>query len=333
MTFAIGQGAMNSCETVLNKLDALLKRVEDDIHELEILDADLLETSAWYESCRHDRRTMLEKGAQALIHRSPRTGGPHLRRIEVTDDTTATKACDAAHTPLNVLLENANSDGALVKFALRVFANSSAWELCYGTGALRTPPALVIESRGGHGELKKLIAERVKEAQTRGLEPRLVVMTDSDGEWSGDVSDHAKQIRDKCASDGVACPPLNKRTAENYLPDAIWRAWSDGLQGTTIRPTVDALLGLSYQQRDHVRFENRGRAPCELSKPNVAALFADVSTADQELLKAADLRGAASKALTAALEWPFPTLTPTNIRTRDHDGDLEALVRCIEDWL
>jgi hypothetical protein len=276
---------------------------------------------------------MLEKCAQALLYRSPRTRGPHLRRIEVTDEATATNACGIAHTPLHVLLENADSDGALVKFALMLFSNAETWELCYGAGALRTPPAIVIESRGGHGELKKLLVARVKEAVDRGLEPRIVVVTDSDGEWVGDVKDHAKGIRKECATHRVPCPPLNKRSAENYIPDAVWIASSAGLQGTAMRPTVEALLRLSYQQRDHVRFETSNTAPWDPSKPNVAALFAGVLAADHDLLMKAGLRAAASKALAFALETRVATLGRAEIESRDRDGDLEALARCIEDGL
>lgn len=324
---------MNGKEAALNKLDALLMRVEDDVHELEIIDADFLEASAWYESCRSDRRNMLEKCAQTLVHRSPRTRGPHLRRIEVTDETAAANACDMAHTPLHVLLENADSDGALVKFALMLFASPAAWELCYGGGSRRTPPAVVIESRGGHGELKKLLMTRIKEAADRGLEPRIVVMTDSDGEWVGDVKDHARGIRDECAAQSVPCPPLNKRTAENYIPDAVWSAWSAGLQGAKIRPTVEALLRLSYQQRDHVRFEKSNTDPWNASEPNVAALYAGVPDADQDLLRTASLRAAASNAIAFALGARIPALGRAEVQSRDHDGDLEALARCIEDGL
>ncbi len=324
---------MNGSESVLSNLDRLVMRVEDDVHELEIRDADLLAASAWYRSCRTDRRNMLEKCAKAMLHRSPRTRGPHLRRVEVTDETTSKNAWGLAYTPLHVLLENADSDGALVKFALMIFSNAGTWELCYGAGALRTPAAVVIESRGGHGELKKLLVARVREAVDRGLEPRIVVVTDCDGEWVGDVKDHATGIRDECATHGVPCPPLNKRSAENYIPDAVWIAWSAGLQGTSIRPTVEALLRLSYEQRDHVRFEKSDTAPWDPSKPNAAALFAGVSLADRDLLMKASLRAAASRALAFALEAHVTTLGRAEIQTRDRDGDLEALAHCIEDGL
>ena len=66
MRFAIEHEAMNGPEAVLNLLDSLLARAEDDIHELEILDADLLENSTWYASCRPERRKLLEKSAEAF---------------------------------------------------------------------------------------------------------------------------------------------------------------------------------------------------------------------------------------------------------------------------
>jgi hypothetical protein len=185
MTFAVKHAAMNGSETVLNALDALIARAEDDIHELEIADADLLEGSQWYRSCRPDRRKVLERSAVTSLYRPPRTRGPHLRRVEVTDEDTARSARAIAHTPLQVLVENAESDGSLVKFALRAFATPAGWELCFGAGAVRTPPALWIESPGGYGELPKLLQTRLKQASERGIEPRIVVITDSDGETPG----------------------------------------------------------------------------------------------------------------------------------------------------
>ena len=236
---------------------------------------------------------------------------------------------------LNLLPINGYGEqgGVLVKFALMVFATSATWDLCYGAGEVRTPPAFRIESAGGHGELKKLLAARVKEAVDRGFEPRVIVMTDSDGEWVGDVKQHAKRIRDQCAVDGVPCPPINKRTAENYIPDAIWNAWSADQPQTKIRPTIEALLRLSYQQRDHVRFETSNTAPWNSSESNVAALFAGVSAADESLPQMASLKGAASSALAFALQKRLPTLGRAELQARDRDGDLEALARSIEDGL
>jgi hypothetical protein len=333
MLFAVRLDAMNGSETVLNLLDALIARIEDDIHELEIADADLLETSGWYKSCRPDRRNMLEKSAKASLHRAPRTRGPHLRRIEVQDENTAKSARSIANTPLQVLVENFESDGALVKFALKTFATKAAWELCFGAGAQCTPPALRIESPGGHGELPKLLNARLKEAADRGIEPRVVVIVDCDGEWVGDVKAYAKRIRDECAAVAVPCPPLNKRSAENYITDAVWRAWAAEPSHTNSRPAVDALLRLSYYQRDHVKIGPGNSDPWDLSNPKAVSLFANVSAQDWDLLKVASLKGRDSRAIASILETHKSILTRAEFLARDNQGDLEAVVRSIEDGL
>ena len=73
MLFSIDSAAMNGGEDRYNALDQILARVEFDIHEIEIADADLLQESAWYESCRPDRRSgsPLPQGRN-LIRRSRR---------------------------------------------------------------------------------------------------------------------------------------------------------------------------------------------------------------------------------------------------------------------
>jgi hypothetical protein len=266
MLFAIFPGAMDGPEDVLNALDAIVVRAADDVHEIEILQADDLARSKWYASSRFDRQKLLEEIAGASHHRAPRTRGPHLRRIEVRDDATAAQARSRAYAPLLLLAENAVSDGALVEAALRVFGAPKAIELCFGAPSRLEPPSFQIESWGGNGELKKLIVARLTEAAARGRAPRLVVVTDSDGEWPGDVKPDAKEIRDKCSDEGVPCPPLNKRTVENYIPDAVWRAWASVRERANARPAVEALLKLSPAQRDHVHISDRDVKPWDRAK-------------------------------------------------------------------
>jgi hypothetical protein len=332
MTFSITAAAMNS-ESGLNKLDALLKRIEEDVHEMEILDADLLEETLWYQTSRAERRLLLMKIATAMLHRSPRLHGPHVQRCEVKDERTAAQACEAAYTPLYILVENDNSDGRLVKFVLMAFANRETLDLCYGTGQSRTPKACELESRGGSGELKKLIEKRADEAAARGVAPRIVVAADSDGEWPGDIKQAAQEIRDTCTNRGIACPPLNKRTAENYVPDGVWGVWANKPEQTNIRPAIEALLRLSHVQRDHVRLDKSNTAPWTGTETNAAALFSGVSTADETVLIAASLKKAAAKAIDLALGSALAAPLRADILSRDPAGELEALARTIEDYL
>ena len=217
MVFAIKKEAMNGPERVLNLLDSVLARVEGEVHEMEIADADFLESSAWYDSCRRDRRKMLEKVAEALLHRAPRSRGPHLRRIEVTDEGTAQYARSMANTPLTLLVENSESDGALVKAALKAFSSSATCELCLGFGALQAPKAFSIDSGGGYGELTKRFAQYLKEAGARGVDPRIIVMTESDGEWIGDVKNYVRacQKSPKQKTGQLFFKMLRKRNGES----------------------------------------------------------------------------------------------------------------------
>jgi hypothetical protein len=333
MRFAIKFSAMNGPESVLNKLDDLLARVEDEIHELEVMEADLVEESAWYLSCRPTRRVVLEKIAQTTIYRSPRISGPHLRRIEVVDQPTADSARALAYTPLHVIVENFSSDGTLVKFALQLFASKEVLALCLGAGAKQTPPALRVESPGGHGEIPKLLDERIGEAVTRGIIPRILVVTDSDGEWVGDVKPHAQQLRNKCATAGVPCRLLSKRTVENYIPDSAWLAWAAETQHASARPAIGALLRLTAAQRDYVNMGPGNTEPWDSSKSQASTLFIGVSPGDQALLKSANLKGRRSSGIAYILHTYGPACTPADVQARDSQGDLETLVQHIKDEL
>jgi hypothetical protein len=213
------------------------------------------------------------------------------------------------------------------------FASRETLDLCYGRGQSKTPKACEIESRGGSGELKKLIEKRADEAVARGVAPRIVVAADSDGEWPGDIKQHAQEIRDTCSYRGIACPPLNKRTAENYVPDGVWTAWASQPEETNIRPAIEALMRLSPVQRDHVKLDKSNTAPWRGAEPEAVALFSTVSTADETLLVTTSLKKAAASAMDLALGGGLAASVRADILSRDPAGELETLARRIEDYL
>lgn len=330
MTFAISASAMAAGPS-LGRLDGILNRVEDGVHKLEIKDADVLEASAWYQT-RPERQMLLRKCALASVYEAPRTRGPHSRRVEVPAQLTSEQAYDLAHTPLRILLENDNSDGALVKFAVRAYGSEDTWGLCFGDLAQATPKAVEVESRGGFGELKKLIHRPCEEAQARAIAPRLVVMTDSDGEWVGDIKDHAKEIHAECKTLGIPCAPLGKRTAENYVPAGVWTAWYASPRQNKVRPAIQALLRLTQEQQDYVRFESSDTAPWDNARQQVADLYQGVDDRDFDLLKRTSLKAAAAAALAFALQFDTPW-DEADVRSRDRAGDLARLVQQIEEEL
>ena len=332
MLFAIQPAAMNGTDPVLSLLDAIVARSADEVHKTEIIHADQLENSRWYSTSRADRRKLLEEIATTSIYPSLRTRGPHLRQVEVSDEASAARARNIAYTPLTVLAENDVSDGALVEAALRVFGAQATIELCFGAPSKIDPPAFQIESRGGHGELPKLIATRVAEATARKRPARLVVVTDSDGEWPGDVKDHAVNIRGLCAAEKIPCPPLNKRTAENYIPDAVWSEWVADRSRTNMKPVVEALLRLSSKQRDHIDMGSPAASLASTGQ-DVVVLFQSVSVADRTVFRGVNLKGKKDAMMILVLKNQAATLTPADLEARDHQGDLLALVHHIENEL
>lgn len=333
MLFSIRSSAMSGGDAICNKLDQILSRSEDGVHEIEILDAESLEESDWYRTCRADRRKLLEAMAQSALYRSEKKRGPHLRRFDVVDDATATCAKQLAHTPLEVLVENAFSDGALVTAAINVFGEPETIELCVGSPSTLDPPAFLITSGGGHGELSKLIRKRLEEAAARGRPPRMLVVTDSDGEWNGDVKVHAQDIRDECLQNGIPCPPLDHRTAENYIPDEILKAWAEAKGDNRAHLAVSALIELGRDQRDYVRIGKGNEAPWNANEPAVAALFEGVALESYELLTKASLKGRNDGMVIFSLLDHKEKLTREVFLRRDHRNDLPTLVQQIEDEL
>lgn len=333
MKFRITHDALNGHESVLDCLDAILGRVEDSVHELAIHDADKLSDSTWYISSRPERRKILEEIAASALRENRRTTGPHLRELIVSDLGSAEAARQSSHTPLSLLLENAVSDGALAEAAIRIFGNETTKRIYFGSPAKLAVPAITLESRGGHGELKKLIASKIGDCKNTNRNPRCVVVTDSDGEIPGEVKKHAQEIRKICAENGIPCPPLSKRTAENYIPDEIWDAMSEGRENSAKRPMVEAIQRLTYEQRDHLRMENGNVEPWDQTNTDVVQLFQNVSVADYQLLKNCILKGKGEGMTIHALNVYASSLNGDAMQHRDRSGDLKTLVKEIEDEL
>ena len=85
--------------------------------------------------------------------------------------------------------------------------------------------------------------------------------------------------------------------------------------------------------RDFVKIGRADTSPWDVKKPEVASLFADVSAADAEFLLKAHLKGTGESMTILRLEKHAQELTPDDFRARDQAGELEALIRLIEDEL
>lgn len=333
MLFSIHESAVNAGERVYNALDNILARAEASVHEIEFRAADLLEDGEWYKSCRTDRRKLLQKIAQSSIYQVRPSEGPHFRQIDISDEMSAERAQAIAYTPLTLLLENSFSDGALVKAAINTFGKPETIELCFGAVSLLDPTALELLSGGGHGELLKLLEQRLGEAVKRNRPPRVLVVADSDGEWPGEVKTHAQTIRSECLKQNIPCPPLNKRTAENYIPDSIWQALANDPTKKASIPMVNALFALSPTQRDHVKMGNQNELPWDAKNTNAERLFSGVPQPVVDALKNYNLKGKGKSMVIFLLETYKASLTADGLISRDSQGELLSLVRQIENEL
>lgn len=333
MLFEIRDGVLNGTEQVLGYLDSLLMRVEDEVHILEIIDADVLESSRWYQSSRPSRRKLLEEIAATTLYQSHPKHGVHSKRILVDTPESSFKAKQLANAPLQVILENDISDGALIRAAIHVFGSNAAKKLCFGPPSKLDPSPISFESGGGEGEVLKKVSQSIQRAQERARDVRAVVVADSDGEWVGDVKVHAVRIRNGCAEKGIPCPPLNKRSAENYIPDVIWKTlFSDAINDAAMGPVLGALFRLTSEQRDHIKMASGGASWNE-NDPAVAALFSNVSEKDKELLSKGNFKGKGESMRTLAMETHIGLVTAAHLLERDPNQDLLTVVQHIENEL
>lgn len=329
MRFVISSEVMSADEPTQNGLDQIVVRAEQRIHEAAIPDADLLPETEWYRSCRPTRRKFLEEVARRAAYGYAPTG-PHSKAFDVRTPDDVAVASRLANAPLLVVVENSTSDKALLEVAIRAFGSGEAQELCFGYGRSVDPPAFDVRQAGGNGEVMKIVRAEIEDAMQRGRMARVIVVTDSDGEFKGDVHKDAAAIQAECAQLNVPCHMLEKRTAENYLPDEVWEEWAG--TNTQNRAIVTLLKTMSPEQRDHVRLAQKKTAPWDSNVAGAQSLFGSVSAGDKKLLEEANLKGSGRNMTILRLTGTTTAGASRDaLARRDHSDDLPRLVQMIED--
>lgn len=318
-------------------LDAIVYEIERGMHEWHVGDPESIEASSWLKAGRPSLRTLFEQAAKQW---SPRATERRLHRRLLAvgahsppDSLSPAKAAAFLRGPLKVLMENRLTDGAFLDAVLALLADNAVMLL---KDELR---ALAYDSPGGIGDLKKLVAKACEDAHKQDVPVRIVVFIDGDGIRPGQVSSASQAVQDLCASVGVPCIVLRKRSIENYLPDEAIREWRDEHEQTGVRDRIDAVLRLTSDQRDHWHMkEGLGR------KKHDEELFSSLSASDRLLLA----RGFGTdfvlqvlnrrdfgppRASATALESLRETMTADALRRRDGRGELDALVAHIEEAL
>lgn len=323
MRFALPPEVFADDAAGLDALDSLLNRVIDEVHHLIVLDPEHLEQTAWFQGLRPHRKELLRSVVYAVAFMSPG------RRLVVGQDVPLTAAAKLAYKALLVLVEDEQSDGLLVEVAVHTYGHAETkrlWKHKPTTGE-----AVTILHGGGAGGVQKKLERIVHEAREEALPPRLVVMTDSDTRWPGDIrgSEKARSIEEICTGHAVPVVVLSCRNAESYLPDAVLLRWAEEPSRTGARKQVEALTRLTVEQRDHYRMKG-GHDIREVDRPDAPeeqrALYASVPAADRAVL-----RGFHDKIISILKD--DPQLTASELDARDLRGDLRTLVTIIEEAL
>lgn len=252
MRIAIDASAANDAECH-QWLDRILAKIEDRWHVWDLTDdreVEAIGTSTW---CLDPGRQGVK--VKEMLVAATKLGAwtlePHERRLRVTaypdahDELAAETACRLAETPLEILVENRNSDGAFVRRIIE--------ELDPDLDVLRKNPTEPIrfDSVGGKGQM----AQEVRRRTGGPLPPRLVAVIDSDRKGSNDQeSGEARALRRACQQGGLSCWVLAKREAENYLTQGLLAARPN--TGADHRQRVAAWDRLSEVQKDFFDMKN-----------------------------------------------------------------------------
>lgn len=327
-------------------LDRIIYDIEDGRHEWHIDDPDAIEQSRWFQGHRASLRVMLEKAAIRPTPRKPRR--LHQTLLIVGADTppgalSPGKAVQFLQTPLKILMENRNTDGAFLDAVLAVLADPETVRL------KEELEALVYDSPGGNGELKKLVEDVHEKALWKGHPPRAVVFTDSDGPRAGQMSDQAKAVAETCQTLGMPCVVLRKRSIENYVPDEVIVEWGNEPKQTSARPRVAAILRLVGEQRDHFPMktclQNYKMKPEEIELYMSGTKYPKLSDEDAKVLQERGFGTYFVEIFFATngddefernahgARLPRTSLTAEALRRRDGSGELDRLVAEIEERL
>jgi hypothetical protein len=253
MRLVLHTTALNGGDEVYDLIDRLVDRVADEVHRVEVPDADLLHESGWYQSARQTRRKVLTTAVAVPPRKHTTTQGPHAKQIEIRNVDEARVADKLAHAPFSILVEDREADGVFLNILVEELGSTELRAL-WTRGQAVTPRAIEIDTAGGIGAMPQRIDRAISDADTEGRPVRLFVFCDSDKRWPGDTFPHRQEelLRQTCADLSIPLHVLHKRNIENYIPDSVFEATRDDPRNTGNVDRFEALLRRSPVQRDHL---------------------------------------------------------------------------------
>ena len=301
-------------------LDNIILQIDRGAHEWEVEEPEIIEKSGWYQESRDYIRLLFEHSTKRGVY--PRSVGDlHVKRVAVTSHSVMGQelglspepAAAYLQKPLTILVENRFSDALFGTIVMDFLGSSELTEF-----RKNLPDALKFDGGGGNGELPKVLAKYIQEAQTSGHPVRVVAFTDSDARVPGDISDNAQRAKRACIDQNVPCVLLKKRAIENYIPDEIFYT------STSKHKQVAALMDLTPLQRDH--FPLKKGFPNDLAQltQEETVFYASVPASDKETLK-----NAFGTEVIGLLETFKKNLSIVGLQRRDSQGELKQIVNMI----
>lgn len=322
--------ALNGDERAYAAIDRIVDRLADEVHRVDIPEPDLLQESAWYGTAR----PTLRKVIMTAVAKPPRvanaTRGPHLKIVEVPDTASALIAGKLAQAPLAILVEDRESDGALLDILVEELGWPELQSLWMQSRRV-TPRAIEVVTAGGKDAIPQRVERAVSDASEEGRPHRLFVLCDSDIRWPGDQNQSivraSRAVRETCEKHGVPHHIWRKRCGEDYLPDEMFEAARDDPNNLRDAERFDALLRRSRLQRDHFPIKG-GLRLAERSEAVQAGLYTVAEQSDLTLLER-PLFPSRPRLLVRVRSELRAWVTAGGLRARDGEGELDVLLHTI----
>ncbi|MHA6196980.1 hypothetical protein ACX3YG_21725 [Pseudomonas wadenswilerensis] len=326
MRFVIHQEALNGSDEVLALLDRLIDRVADEIHRIEVLDADMVKSSAWYASARQTRKKILISAISIPPRAGPAPDSIHSGKFDIANLEEAIVADSLAHAPLTILVEDREADGVFLDMVVEELA-SDEFKAVWRRGAESTPRAYEIVTSGGIDAMPLRIDRLVVDALAESRPHRVFVYCDSDIRWPGDEGLTARtrsDLKDKCEQHAIALHVLSKRNIENYIPDTVFLALKAEPYNLARQRVFDAFFKLTPLQRDHFPIKD-GLSRRERDEAHRAGLYVQNDLETLEVLEERLLPKRPRPMITVKNE-RRECITAAALRERDAQGELELLL-------
>lgn len=301
-------------------LNRILSRIEDGAHEWEIENTEIYEDSDWINQISFSHKELYFGAAKKSSY--PLQTGIHFKTVIVSKEICGKSlspeiAARFVYEPITILMENQFTDGILLDSAIDFLAKDSVKN--FFRSNIYKPIEYI--GVGGNGELPKYINKAIEKSKETGIPNRIIVFTDSDKTREDDIQRNSQLVGEACIKNNIKYCILKKRSIENYIPNEIFKKWLENEKNKGHKAKIDALIRLNTEQRDYISIKKG------IKKQNpLDPLFSDLTEDDVNSLST----GFGDN----VIEWLIShkeSLTGDALRNRDQTGDLEEILKLIEE--